>query len=84
MNGPAVDLAATVGSVALRNPVMTASGTAGYGSEFAPFFDLASIGAVVTKSIAHFEWAGNPAPRVHPAAGPPQESSSLIRSLRNL
>jgi dihydroorotate dehydrogenase (NAD+) catalytic subunit len=47
---------------------MTASGTAGYGNEFAPFFDLSTIGAVVTKSIAAFEWAGNPAPRVHPTA----------------
>ncbi len=45
---------------------MTASGTAGYGAEFAPYFDLGSIGAVVTKSIASFEWPGNPAPRVHP------------------
>jgi dihydroorotate dehydrogenase (NAD+) catalytic subunit len=64
----AVDMAVTVGSVTLKNPVMTASGTAGYGTEFAPFFDLASIGAVVTKSIAAYEWAGNPAPRVHPTA----------------
>lgn len=55
-----------VGSVELRNPIMTASGTAGYGNEFAPYFDLASIGAVVTKSIAAYEWPGNPAPRVHP------------------
>ena len=54
-----------VGSVELRNPIMTASGTAGYGDEFARYFDLSSIGAVVTKSIAAFEWAGNPAPRVH-------------------
>ncbi len=61
-----VDTRVQVGSVELRNPVMTASGTAGYGSEFAAFFDLSSIGAVVTKSIAAFEWAGNPAPRVHP------------------
>lgn len=61
-----VDTRVTVGSIELRHPVMTASGTAGYGNEFAPFFDLASIGAVVTKSIAPFEWAGNPAPRVHP------------------
>jgi dihydroorotate dehydrogenase (NAD+) catalytic subunit len=61
-----VDLGVTVGSVSLTDPVMTASGTAGYGSEFADFFDLASIGAVVTKSIAAYEWAGNPAPRVHP------------------
>jgi dihydroorotate dehydrogenase (NAD+) catalytic subunit len=61
-----VDTRVTVGSVELRHPIMTASGTAGYGNEFAPYFDLASIGAVVTKSIAPYEWAGNPAPRVHP------------------
>ncbi len=61
-----VDTRVTVGSIELRHPVMTASGTAGYGNEFAPFFDLATIGAVVTKSIAPFAWAGNPAPRVHP------------------
>lgn len=61
-----VDLRVRVGSIGLRNPIMTASGTAGYGSELAPYFDLASIGAVVTKSIAAYEWAGNPAPRVHP------------------
>ncbi|HEY5664123.1 MAG TPA: dihydroorotate dehydrogenase [Ilumatobacter sp.] len=61
-----VDRRVRVGSIELRSPVMTASGTAGYGNEFAPYFDLSSIGAVVTKSIAAFEWAGNPAPRVHP------------------
>ena len=61
-----VDLGVRVGSIELRNPIMTASGTAGYGSELAPYFDPASIGAVVTKSIAAYEWAGNPAPRVHP------------------
>lgn len=61
-----VETRVQVGSVELANPVMTASGTAGYGNEFAPFFDLSSIGAVVTKSIAAFEWVGNPAPRVHP------------------
>ena len=55
-----------VGSVELRHPVMTASGTAGYGDEFAEYFDLASIGAVVTKSLAAFAWDGNPPPRVHP------------------
>ncbi len=61
-----VDTTVTVGSVQFSHPVMMASGTAGYGAEFAPFFDLSSIGAVVTKSLAPFEWAGNPAPRVHP------------------
>ncbi|HUF97509.1 MAG TPA: dihydroorotate dehydrogenase [Ilumatobacter sp.] len=60
-----IDTRVQVGSVELRQPVMTASGTAGYGTEFAPYLDLPALGALVTKSIAAFEWAGNPAPRVH-------------------
>ncbi|MEI7548732.1 MAG: dihydroorotate dehydrogenase, partial [Actinomycetota bacterium] len=56
-----------VGSVVLPTPVMTASGTAGHGAELAPYFDLAVLGAFVVKSLAAFEWAGNPSPRVHPA-----------------
>jgi dihydroorotate dehydrogenase (NAD+) catalytic subunit len=55
-----------VGSVRLANPVMTASGTAGYGTELAAYFDLSVLGAVVVKSLAAFEWSGNPAPRLHP------------------
>jgi dihydroorotate dehydrogenase (NAD+) catalytic subunit len=65
---PAVELSTRVGSVELRSAVMTASGTAGYGTELADSFDLASIGAVVTKSLAAFAWDGNPAPRLHPTA----------------
>ena len=57
-----------IGSVELRNPVMTASGTAGYGTELAAYMDLAALGAVVVKSLAAYEWAGNPAPRLHPTA----------------
>ncbi len=57
-----------VGSVELANPVMTASGTAGYGTELAAYLDLSALGAVVVKSLAAFEWAGNPAPRLHPTA----------------
>jgi dihydroorotate dehydrogenase (NAD+) catalytic subunit len=63
-----MDLRTTVGSVALRAPVMTASGTAGHGAEFANYLDPASLGAVVVKSMKADEWAGNPAPRVHPTA----------------
>ena len=59
--------AVRVGSLSLPAPVMTASGTAGHGAELAPYFDLSELGAVVVKSLAAFEWAGNPAPRVHPA-----------------
>lgn len=55
-----------IGSVTLPGPVMAASGTAGYGAELAPFMGLSELGAVVTKSLAPYEWAGNPAPRVHP------------------
>ncbi|MGA0885094.1 MAG: dihydroorotate dehydrogenase [Ilumatobacteraceae bacterium] len=61
----AIDRRVNVGSITLSSPLMTASGTAGYGSELAPYLDLSQIGAVVTKSIAPYEWAGNPAPRVH-------------------
>jgi len=57
----------TIGSVQLPAPVMTASGTAGHGAELAPYMDLSALGAVVVKSLAAFEWAGNPSPRVHPA-----------------
>lgn len=58
-----------VGSVTLNHPVMTASGTAGYGIELARYLDLARLGAVVVKSLAHFSWAGNPPPRLAPVPG---------------
>lgn len=61
-----IDPVVNVGSVQLRSAVMTASGTAGYGAELAPYVDLATIGAVVTKSLAPYDWPGNPAPRLHP------------------
>lgn len=64
--GAAFDPRVRVGSVELRNPVMTASGTAGHGAELAGLVDLAALGAVVVKSLAAYEWAGNPAPRLHP------------------
>ncbi len=66
--GPAgLDTQVTVGGVELPNPLLLASGTAGYGNELAAYVDLSTVGAVVTKSLAPYEWAGNPAPRVHPA-----------------
>jgi dihydroorotate dehydrogenase (NAD+) catalytic subunit len=60
----AIDLATAVGSVALPNPVMAASGTAGHGAELARYMDLSGLGAVVVKSLSAEPWAGNPAPRV--------------------
>ncbi len=54
----------SVGSVDLRSFVLTAAGTAGHGDELAGYGDVATLGAVVTKSLAAFAWEGNPAPRV--------------------
>jgi dihydroorotate dehydrogenase (NAD+) catalytic subunit len=48
----------------LRNPVLTASGTFGYGSEFAPFLDLRRLGAFVAKSLTLEPRQGNPPPRI--------------------
>lgn len=66
--GGAADLSTTVGSLHLPNPVMTASGTAGHADELNAYFPLASLGAVVVKSLASFPWEGNDAPRVHQTA----------------
>jgi dihydroorotate dehydrogenase (NAD+) catalytic subunit len=61
-----IDTSVRIGSITFDAPVMMASGTAGYGTEMAPFVDLSAIGAIVTKSLAPYAWAGNPAPRLHP------------------
>ena len=50
--------------IRLRNPVLTASGTFGYGTEFAPFFDLRRIGGFVAKSLTWDPRFGNPPPRI--------------------
>lgn len=63
-----IDLGVEVGSVALRSPLLTASGTAGHGDELARYVDLSSIGAVVVKSLSADPWPGNPPPRVHETA----------------
>jgi dihydroorotate dehydrogenase (NAD+) catalytic subunit len=60
-----VDLRTSVGPTSLPNPVMTASGTAGYGDELARYVALGDLGAVVVKSQAIEPWPGNPPPRVH-------------------
>jgi dihydroorotate dehydrogenase (NAD+) catalytic subunit len=59
-----------VGRTALRNPVMAASGTFGFGLEYAAHGDLATLGCFVTKSLSAAPWAGNPAPRLVPLSQP--------------
>ena len=58
------DLSVEVAGLKLKNPVMTASGTFGYGLEFEPFFDIGRLGAVVVKGLSLEPKAGNPPPRV--------------------
>jgi dihydroorotate dehydrogenase (NAD+) catalytic subunit len=65
MTNGSVDLSAPVGSVILSNPIMTASGTSGHGTELSDYGDLAGLGAVVVKSLSVHPWPGNAAPRVH-------------------
>ena len=59
-----MDTQVTIAGVALKNPVMTASGTFGSGMEYSEFVDLDRLGAIVTKGVANVPWPGNPTPRV--------------------
>jgi dihydroorotate dehydrogenase (NAD+) catalytic subunit len=53
-----------VGPLALKNPILTASGTFGYGLEFEPFVDLGRLGGICTKGLSLEPHAGNPPPRI--------------------
>ena len=59
-----VDLTVQVGALRLRNPVITAGGTFGYGVEFAHLVDLNRLGGIVTKGISKEPIEGAPAPRL--------------------
>ncbi len=58
------NLEVEIGGIKLKNPVMTASGTFGYGQEYAPFVDLNKLGAMILKGITLKSKMGNPPPRV--------------------
>ena len=59
-----MDLTVRIGTLTLKNPVLSASGCFGYGVEYADVVDLASLGAVVVKGLFLHEREGHPAPRV--------------------
>ncbi|MEE2672974.1 MAG: dihydroorotate dehydrogenase [Myxococcota bacterium] len=59
-----VDTRVDLAGIPLRNPVLTASGTFGYGTELAPFLDLTRIGGFVAKSLTPEPRIGNPLPRI--------------------
>jgi len=59
-----IDLSVNIGSLKLRNPIMLASGTVGYGNEISEFSDLNKLGAIVTKSLSLKPRKGNPPQRI--------------------
>src|SRR5213075_2945510 len=59
-----VDLSVRVGTLRLRNPILAASGTFGYGLEFAHLVDLNCLGGFVVKGLSREPMEGAPAPRL--------------------
>src|SRR3990167_869379 len=70
-----IDLSVKIGKLKLKNPVLTASGTFGYGKEFEELVDLRKLGGIVTKTITIKPRPGNPQPRLVETA------SGLINSI---
>jgi dihydroorotate dehydrogenase (NAD+) catalytic subunit len=64
-----IDMSVTLGSCSLPNPIVAASGTFGHGDELAALCNPKLLGAVTTKSVAAYPWAGNRARRVTETAG---------------
>ncbi|HTT32705.1 MAG TPA: dihydroorotate dehydrogenase [Methylomirabilota bacterium] len=62
----AVDLSVQIGALRLRNPILAASGTFGYGLEFAHLVDLNRLGGFVTKGLSREPMEGAPPPRLYP------------------
>jgi len=59
-----MDLSVKLGALKLKNPIMTASGTFGYGLEFIPYGRLEELGAIVVKGLSLRPRKGNPMPRI--------------------
>lgn len=59
-----LNLAVNLGGLAMKNPVTTASGTFGFGPEYAPYVDLNKLGAIVVKGTSLKPQLGNPVPRI--------------------
>lgn len=59
----------SIGSLRLKNPIMTASGTFGYGVEYAGYLDLTCLGALIVKGLSLEPRAGNPPPRIMETTG---------------
>jgi len=64
-----VDLTTKLGPLTLKNPVLTASGTFGYGEEYHQFYDISKLGAITVKGIRMTPSNGNPTPRICEVTG---------------
>lgn len=64
MTGQKPDLSVKIGSLILKNPIITASGTCGYGQEYDKLIDLNALGAIVVKGLSLKPCEGNPPPRI--------------------
>lgn len=64
-----VDTSVRIGGLTLKNPILTASGTFGYGLEFAGYGDLTALGGIVVKGLSLAPRVGNPGPRVAETPG---------------
>ncbi|RJP82607.1 MAG: dihydroorotate dehydrogenase [Candidatus Zixiibacteriota bacterium] len=64
-----IDLSVALGPLVLKNPVLVASGTFGYGLEYAELMDVSALGAVIVKTITPRPRPGNPAPRIWETSG---------------
>lgn len=67
--GKRPDLRVKIGAIRMKNPVMVASGTFGYGPEYADLVDINRLGAVVVKGISREPWEGNATPRMVEVTG---------------
>ena len=72
---PRCDLRVRIGELELKNPLMTASGTCGYGDELNEYFDISTLGAIITKSLTLKPKVGNEPPRITEVA------SGMINSI---
>ena len=64
-----VNTAVNIGGIPLKNPVIAASGTFGYGIEFSPLLDLNELGGIVVKGLSLKPYPGNPPPRIMETTG---------------
>ncbi|MCK4355683.1 dihydroorotate dehydrogenase, partial [Candidatus Bipolaricaulota bacterium] len=58
------DLSVRIGNLVLRNPIIAASGTFGFGQEYADLYDVSQLGAVCSKGLTLHPREGNPCPRL--------------------